>query len=83
MDRRDLKQTSVRGGTVLSGRNINLENVGKVLRTSASDRRKPDGREFVVDSLMDWKPAKSMLKWRKWSSFDDLKSTQAAFFWIF
>ena len=68
---------------MLSGRNINLANVGKVLRTSASDRRKPDGREFVVDSLMDWKPAKSMLKWRKWSSFDDLKIIRAELFLIF
>ena len=63
MDRRDLKQRSVRGGTVLSGRNINLANVGKVLRTSASDKRKTDGREFVVDSLMDWKPVKCMQTW--------------------
>ena len=35
IDRRDLKHTSFRGGAKLSGRNINLENVGKVLRTSA------------------------------------------------
>ena len=45
------------------GRNINLENVGEVLRTGASDRRKIDGREFVVDKLMDWKPVKCMQKW--------------------
>ena len=60
---RDLKETSVRGGTKLSRRNINLQNVGKALRTGASDRRKPDGRERVVDSLMDWKPMKCMQKW--------------------
>ena len=50
-----MKQTSVGGGTEmkLSGRNLNLENDGKVLRTSVSDRRKTDGRQFVVDSLMD------------------------------
>ena len=35
------------------GRNINLENVGRVLKIGASDRRKTDGRQFVVDSLMD------------------------------
>ena len=58
-----MKQTSVRGGTKLSGRNINPKNVGEVLRTGASDRRKTDGREFVVDSLMDWKPVKCMQKW--------------------
>ena len=40
IDRRDLKQTSVRGETKLSERNTNLENVGEVLRTSASDRWK-------------------------------------------
>ena len=54
MDRRDLKQTIVRGGTKLSGRNINLENVSKVLRTGVSDKRRTDGREFVVDFLMDY-----------------------------
>ena len=42
------------------GRNINLENVGKVLMTGASDRRKAAGRDFVVDSFMDWKPVKCM-----------------------
>ena len=52
-DRRDLKQTSVRVGTKLLGRNINLENVGRVLKIGASDRRKTDGREFVLDSLMN------------------------------
>ena len=46
-DRRDLKQTSVRVGTKLLGRNINLENVGRVLKIGASDRRKTDGREFM------------------------------------
>ena len=55
-----MKQTSVRGGTKLSGRNINLENVGKVLRTSNSDggvcvERAGGGgggdeREFVADT---------------------------------
>ena len=49
---------SVRGGTELSGRNINLENASKVLRTSASDTRETDEREFVVDLLMDWRPVK-------------------------
>ena len=38
--RRDLKQPSVRGGAKLSGRNINLENVVKVLRTVPSERGK-------------------------------------------
>ena len=42
------------------GKNTNLENVGKVPRTGASDRRKIDGTEFVVDSLVDWKPVKRM-----------------------
>ena len=32
------------------GRNINLENVGKALRASASDTRKTDGREFVYQA---------------------------------
>ena len=58
-----MKQTSVREGTKLSERNINLENVGKVLWTGVSDRRKTDGGEFVVDSLMDWKPMKCTQKW--------------------
>ena len=61
----------------LSGRNINLENVNKVLRTGASDIRKTDGREFVVDSLM------YMLKWGNMVKSDDLKITQAALFCIF
>ena len=60
IDGRDLKQTSVREGTKLSGRNINLESPGKVLRTDASNRRKADGRMFVVDSLMGWKLVKCM-----------------------
>ena len=51
-----MKQRIIRAGTKLSGRNINLENVGQVLRTGAGDRSKTDGREFVVDSLKDWKP---------------------------
>ena len=63
IDRKDLKQTVVRGGTKLTGRNIHFENVGKVLKTGASDRRKTDGREFVADSLMDWKPVKCIQKW--------------------
>ena len=46
-----MKQTSVRGATKLSGRNVKLENFGKALMTGASDRRKTDGRGFVVDSL--------------------------------
>ena len=58
-----MKRTSVRRKTKLSARHTNLENVGKVLRTGASDRRKTEGREFVVDSLMDWKPVKCMQKW--------------------
>ena len=61
----------------LSGGNINLENVNKVMRTSASDIRKTDGREFVVDSLM------YMLKWGNMVKSDDLKITRAALFWIF
>ena len=61
----------------LSGRNINLENVNKVLRTGASDIRKTDRREFVVDSLM------YMLKWGNMVKSDDLKITRAALFWIF
>ena len=59
----ELKETSVRGRTKLSGRNINLEDVGKVLRTSASDRRETDGREYVVDSLVDWKPVTCIQMW--------------------
>ena len=55
-----MKQTNVRGGIEPLGRNINLENVGKVLMTGASDRRKAAGRDFVVDSFMDWKPVKCM-----------------------
>ena len=38
-DRRDLKETSVRGRTELSGRNVNLVDVCKGLRTRASNRR--------------------------------------------
>ena len=53
---------SVREGIKLLGKNTNLENVGKVPRTGASDRRKTDGREFVVESLMGWKPVKCMQK---------------------
>ena len=53
----------------LSGRNINLENVGKILRTSVSDRRETDRREFVVDLLMDWKPVKCTQKWRNMIKF--------------
>ena len=34
-----MKQTSVRGGTNLLGKNKDLGDVGKVLRTGASDRR--------------------------------------------
>ena len=56
--RKELKQMRVRGETKLLGKNVNLENVGKVLRTNATDRRETDGREFIVDSLMDWKPVR-------------------------
>ena len=45
------------------GKNINLESVSKVLRTGSSDRRKTDGIESVVDSLMYWKLVKCMQKW--------------------
>ena len=51
--------------------------VGKVLRVGAGDRRKADGREFVVDSLM------YMLKWGNMVKSDDLKITRAALFRIF
>ena len=53
----------------MSGRKINLENVGKVLRTSARNRRKTDGRECIVDSLMDLKPVKCMQKWENMVKF--------------
>ena len=64
-----MKQTIVRGGTKLSGRNINLENVSKVLRTGVSDKRRTDGREFVVDSLINWRPEKCIQKWRNMVKF--------------
>ena len=53
IDKKNLKQTSVGGGTELLGRNINLENTGKVLRTCASNRRKADGRvsSWFTDGL--------------------------------
>ena len=60
--RRDLKQTSVRGGAELSGSNTNLEDVSKVLRTQASNRRETD--VCVVDSLTDWKPVGRVRKRR-------------------
>ena len=55
-DRRGLKQTSVQGGTKLSGRNTNLEAVGKMLRTQPSDIQETGGEEFVDDSPTDRKP---------------------------
>ena len=39
IDRRDLKETGVRGRTELSGRNVNLSDVRRGLRTRASNRR--------------------------------------------
>ena len=79
-----MKQTSVRGGTKLSGRNINLENIGKVLRIGASDRRRTDGRKFVVYSLMDWKPAKCVQKWGKYGQvLTTPRLPRAALIWIF
>ena len=60
-DRSDLKQ-SIRGGTKLSRRNINLEDVSTVLRTQPSNRRETDGGMDVVDSVTDWKPMESMQK---------------------
>lgn len=56
-DRRGLKQTSVQGGTKPSGRNTNLEAVGKVLRTQPSDIQETGGEEFVDDSPTDRKPS--------------------------
>ena len=64
-----MKLTSVTGGTKLSGRYVNLENVGKVLRTGPGDRRKTDRKEIVTDSLMDWKPVKGMQKWENMLQF--------------
>ena len=40
VDKRNLKQMSVRGGTKLSGRNINLENVGKVLTMPGTEEKR-------------------------------------------
>ena len=40
----------------MSERNINPGNVSKELRTCASSRGETDGREFDLDSLMDWHP---------------------------
>ena len=54
---RDLKQTGIRDlKNELSGRNMNLENVDKVLRICASNRREADGGESVVDLLIGRKP---------------------------
>ena len=57
---------------MLSGRNINLENVGKLLRTSASYKR--ERRQFAVDSVTDWKPVKCRHMWGTWSSLGVLKT---------
>ena len=65
--RTDTKQTGVRGGTELSGRNTNAESVGKgILRTRASDIRETGGEQFAVDSLVDWKPADCLQKLGKY-----------------
>lgn len=37
----------------MSERNVNLENVGRALRTGDSDRRETDGREFLVHTLLE------------------------------
>ena len=64
-DRRDLKQMSVRGETELSGRNINTEDVSKVLGTRLSQSQKGNRwKKLVVDSSTDWQPVECMLKQR-------------------
>ena len=64
-DRRDLKQMSVRGGTELSGRNINIEDVSKASGTRLNQSQKRNRwKKLVVDSLTDWQPVECMLKER-------------------
>ena len=52
----------IRGGTELSERTINPENVGMVLRPTPVTEKGTRGKDFVVDSLMDWKPVKNQQK---------------------
>ena len=69
-DRRDLKQMSVRGETELSGRNINTEDVSKVLGTRLSQSQKGNRwKKLVVDSSTDWQPVECMLKQRNMFMF--------------
>ena len=69
-DRRDLKQMSVRGETELSGRNINTEDVSKVLGTRLSQSQKRNRwKKLVVDSSTDWQPVVCMLKQRNMLMF--------------
>ena len=61
---------SVRGETELSGRNINTEDVSKVLGTRLSQLQKRNRwKKLVVDSLTDWQPVECMLKQRNMLMF--------------
>ena len=53
-DRRGSKQTSIKGGTELSERHINVEDVSQAPRTQGSNKRETDGKQFMANT--DWKP---------------------------
>ena len=61
---------SVRGRTELSGRNINTEDVSKVLETRLSQSQKRNRwKKLVVNSSTDWQPVECMLKQRNMLMF--------------
>ena len=61
---------NVRGETELSGRNINTEDVSKVLETRLSQSQKRNRwKKLAVDSLTDWQPVECMLKERNMLRF--------------
>ena len=61
---------SVRGETELLGRNINTEDVSKVLGTRLSQSQKGNRwKKLVVDSLTDWETVVCMLKQRNMLMF--------------
>ena len=85
-DRMDLKQTSNRWETKLLEKNINLEDISKVLRACASNKRETDRGTFVADSLTDWKPVERMQKRRNTLVFwwpEDYLGCTVLCFWSF
>ena len=61
---------SVRGETELLGRNINTEDVSKVLETRLSQSQKRNRwKKLVVNSSTDWQPVECMLKQRNMLMF--------------